>query len=270
MSLRAAASGPPARGPGWPWPACLLAVLALHSAALLLLRDRRPAFEAPPPPEAIMLELTPTPPDVSQPAFAAPPTPTVAPSAPPSEAEAPARPVEVPEPAPLPPAVQPAEAAAAILPPPRPAPVTRPSPPRPVVRRPPPHVAPSNPPPRAASVVPANPAPAAALPTPAASAPSSAATATANWPGLLAAHLARFRHYPAEAERRGFTGVAMMRFSVDASGRVVSASLARGSGHDILDEEAALWLKRAQPLPPPPPDRAAPAQILLPLSFVLH
>jgi hypothetical protein len=29
-------------------------------------------------------------------------------------------------------------------------------------------------------------------------------------------------------------------------------------------------LVRAQPLPPPPADRVAPAQIVVPLAFVLH
>jgi protein TonB len=82
--------------------------------------------------------------------------------------------------------------------------------------------------------------------------------------------LLRFRHYPPDAERRGFTGVTMMRFSVDRSGRIVSSILSRSSGHDVLDQEAEAWLARAQPLPPPPPDMAAPFQILLPLNFVLH
>jgi hypothetical protein len=38
----------------------------------------------------------------------------------------------------------------------------------------------------------------------------------------------------------------------------------------MLDEDAAAWLARAQPLPPPPADRVAPAQIVVPLAFVLH
>jgi protein TonB len=62
----------------------------------------------------------------------------------------------------------------------------------------------------------------------------------------------------------------MMRFSVDASGHIVSQSMVRSSGHDSLDEEAAAWLQRAQPLPAPPPDQVAPAQIVVPLAFVLH
>ena len=65
-------------------------------------------------------------------------------------------------------------------------------------------------------------------------------------------------------------GVVMMRFSVDASGRLVSHSMVRSSGHEVLDEEASAWLERAQPLPLPPADRVAPAQIVVPLAFVLH
>jgi protein TonB len=66
------------------------------------------------------------------------------------------------------------------------------------------------------------------------------------------------------------TGVVLMRFSVDAVGHIVSASMVRSSGHDELDEEAEAWLRRAQPLPPPPSDRVAPAQLVVPLQFVLH
>jgi protein TonB len=93
---------------------------------------------------------------------------------------------------------------------------------------------------------------------------------SAAWANRLAAHLLRFRRYPADAERRGFTGVVMMRFSVDAAGHVAAQTMLRSSGHDQLDEEAAAWLQRAQPLPVPPPDRVAPAQITVPLAFVLH
>ena len=65
------------------------------------------------------------------------------------------------------------------------------------------------------------------------------------------------------------TGTVMMRFSVDAAGTIVTATMLRSSGHDILDTEAEAWLRRAQPLPKPPPDRVAPAQTVVPLNFVL-
>ncbi len=125
---------------------------------------------------------------------------------------------------------------------------------------------------QATSAVPDPPRPS-PVPAPSASAaapPSSPGPDASTWPSRVASHLLRFRHYPPEAERRGFSGVTMMRFSVDASGHVVSASVVHSSGHDVLDEDAVAWLQRAQPLPAPPPDKMAPVQIIVPLSFVIH
>ncbi len=293
MSEASAGGGAWPDAPRWRWPASFAAVLALHALAFQLLRDVAPSQTPMPPQEAVLLDLspplreaqpaaTPRPADATPvpPPPAAPPLPSPAPTPPaeavqPLEATRPAEPALATPVPPEPPPVVPVMPEA-VLPPPPPPRETRPPLRRAPARRP----AAAAPPPLPASAIP-SPAPAsppvAAAPSPPAANPSAANAASeasareaATWASRLAAHLVRFRHYPPDAERRGFTGVAMMRFSVDASGRIVSASLVRGTGHETLDEEAQAWLQRAQPLPPPPPDKVAPNQIVVPFSFVLR
>ena len=60
----------------------------------------------------------------------------------------------------------------------------------------------------------------------------------------------------------------MVDFALDASGRVTSAALARSSGDGALDAEAVAAVRRASPLPPPPP--GAPRVYLAPIRFALR
>lgn len=83
---------------------------------------------------------------------------------------------------------------------------------------------------------------------------ASASAAAQTWQSRLLAHLERRKRYPAEARARRLQGVAQVRFTMDRSGRVLSAALERSSGHAALDREALALLQRAQPLPPPPPE----------------
>ncbi len=108
------------------------------------------------------------------------------------------------------------------------------------------------------------------------SAPSSAASgigrgrsdADTNYRGLVAAHLARHKQYPAEARARNEQGSATLTFTLDGSGRVTSARLVRGSGSASLDQEAQAIARRASPFPAPPNGR--PARFTVPVSFGLR
>lgn len=73
-----------------------------------------------------------------------------------------------------------------------------------------------------------------------------------NWKSLLIARLERYKRYPSEAQARGEHGVAQLAFSIDRSGGVHHAHIARSSGSNLLDRETLLLIERAQPLPPPP------------------
>lgn len=73
----------------------------------------------------------------------------------------------------------------------------------------------------------------------------------ASWRGSLMAHLNRHKRFPSGSAG---TGVVTVAFTIDRSGRVLSAQLARGSGDSALDAEAVSLPRRASPVPAPPPD----------------
>ncbi len=80
--------------------------------------------------------------------------------------------------------------------------------------------------------------------------------AGANYPDLVAAHLARFQRLPAEARAQRADAVATVRFTLDGSGRVSSVTLVRPSGVAALDRESQDAVRRASPFPAPPNGRA--------------
>lgn len=100
-----------------------------------------------------------------------------------------------------------------------------------------------------------------AAPSPGASASNS--RARASWAAMISAHLNRFKRYPRGAD--GITGRPVVRFSLDGSGRVTSASLVRSSGSSVLDDEAVSTVRRASPFPAPPDGRGA--SFSVPVNF---
>jgi protein TonB len=74
----------------------------------------------------------------------------------------------------------------------------------------------------------------------------------ANYNGMVAAHLARHKQYPAAARSAGTEGVATVSFSLDGGGRVTSVRLARASGIAVIDQEVLTMVRRASPFPRPP------------------
>ncbi len=95
-------------------------------------------------------------------------------------------------------------------------------------------------------------------------------TAT-DYTSRLRAWLERHKEYPRRARLRRQEGTATLRFVVDGRGRVLSHSIDRGSGYDLLDEAVEEMIVRAQPLPAPPLagglDRM---EITVPVQFVLR
>lgn len=88
----------------------------------------------------------------------------------------------------------------------------------------------------------------------------------ASWRGALMAHLNRHKRFPAGAAS---TGVVTVAFTIDRSGRVLSARLVRGSGDAALDNEAVALARRASPVPAPPPNVGGGGSIVLavPIRF---
>jgi TonB family protein len=86
-----------------------------------------------------------------------------------------------------------------------------------------------------------------------------------NYRGIVAAHLARYKQFPADARSHGDQGVASVTFTLSGSGSVTSARLARSSGIASLDREVTAMVRRASPFPPPPDGRSA--SFTVPISF---
>lgn len=89
-----------------------------------------------------------------------------------------------------------------------------------------------------------------------------------NYRGLVAAHLARYKQYPADARSSGKTGTAAVTFSIGGSGGVGSVSLARSSGVPSIDQEVVAMVRRASPFPAPPGGR--PQSFTVPVNFSLR
>jgi protein TonB len=137
---------------------------------------------------------------------------------------------------------------------------------KPSAREPTPHRAHGKP---AASTPPSSKrAAAAAAASPSTGAAPGRSDADTNYRGLAAAHLARFKQFPAEARSRGDQGNGLVTFSIDGSGRVTKVALVRGTGVASLDQETQAMVRRASPFPPPPGGR--PVTITAPVSFHLR
>lgn len=71
------------------------------------------------------------------------------------------------------------------------------------------------------------------------------------WQKQLLAHLDRHKRYPPGASHS--TGETTLTFVLDRTGRVVSAVVLKGSGDAALDQAALTMMRRADPVPAPPP-----------------
>ncbi len=91
------------------------------------------------------------------------------------------------------------------------------------------------------------------------------------WQGRLAGLLQRAKRYPESAREAGQEGAAAVTFTMDRAGRVLSVRLARSSGSQALDEEAVALVRRAEPLPAPPPELPGQTVTLtVPIRFSLR
>jgi protein TonB len=75
----------------------------------------------------------------------------------------------------------------------------------------------------------------------------SSSMSVATWRGMVVAHMNRHKRYPG-----GGGGTSSVAFTIDHSGRVLSARLIRSSGSAALDQEAVSLARRASPVPAPP------------------
>ena len=91
------------------------------------------------------------------------------------------------------------------------------------------------------------------------------------WQGELLARLEQFKRYPMEAQSKREEGTAMLHFSMDRKGHVLSVSIRTSSGHRVLDEETLALVRRAEPLPAPPDSiEGNPISLTVPVDFNLR
>jgi TonB family protein len=90
----------------------------------------------------------------------------------------------------------------------------------------------------------------------------------ANYNGRVAAHLARHKRFPEGAQSKRNEGTAVVRFSLDGGGRVITVKLITSSGVAALDQEAQAMVRRASPFPAPP--SGGTMEFTVPLSFQIH
>lgn len=90
------------------------------------------------------------------------------------------------------------------------------------------------------------------------------------WQKALLFHLNRHKRYPSVARNKRIQGIAKVEFKIDAGGKLVEAQIVKGSGSDVLDEEAMAVLKRASPFPAPPGLAAGEVvHLALPIEFTI-
>ncbi|GEK96382.1 hypothetical protein GKA01_15790 [Gluconobacter kanchanaburiensis NBRC 103587] len=91
------------------------------------------------------------------------------------------------------------------------------------------------------------------------------------WQGELLARLERFKRYPAAAQSIRQEGTSLLHFVMDRKGHVLSASLSRSAGYDLLDAETLALIRRAEPLPIPPDSvQGDPLSLTVPIEFYLE
>lgn len=71
------------------------------------------------------------------------------------------------------------------------------------------------------------------------------------WQKELVAHLDKHKRYPPAREQKAAQIV--LALTLDRMGRVVSATVNKSSGDQAFDDAALSMVKRASPVPPPPP-----------------
>ena len=75
--------------------------------------------------------------------------------------------------------------------------------------------------------------------------------ARVTWQKELLAHLNKYKRYPAERSQK--SAEILVSLTLDRTGHVLAANVARGSGDEAFDKAAISMVERANPVPAPPP-----------------
>lgn len=86
---------------------------------------------------------------------------------------------------------------------------------------------------------------------------AAAGVSSAKWQSKVQAHLERKKRAAQRSLGRGAKGIVQVAFVIDAAGKVLSARVSGSSGNAQIDQAALEAVKRASPVPAPPPAMAA-------------
>jgi periplasmic protein TonB len=99
---------------------------------------------------------------------------------------------------------------------------------------------------------------------------AAASVISQSWQGAIGAWLEAHKTYPEEARRRGDHGRAIVRFTVDRDGHVLTVQLMTGTGSASLDDAVERLLRGAR-LPPFPTDMVEPSvTVTLQIRYTLE
>jgi protein TonB len=98
------------------------------------------------------------------------------------------------------------------------------------------------------------------------------ADAQASWESRLLAKLESKKRYPRACQARHEEDVVYVKFVLNRQGEVLPGSaIVRSNGYPLLDSEVLDLLKRASPLPPPPPEvHEQQIELVVPVEFYIH
>jgi len=75
--------------------------------------------------------------------------------------------------------------------------------------------------------------------------------AQVTWQKELLAHLDKYKRYPSDRSQK--SAEILISLSLDRTGHVLAANVAKSSGDEAFDRAALAMVERASPVPPPPP-----------------
>lgn len=94
---------------------------------------------------------------------------------------------------------------------------------------------------------------------------------SSEWKSRLLSHLERYKRYPEAAKNRREEGSALVGFTLDREGHVLTFYLARSSGSNELDDAAQAMVERASPVPSLPDDVIGQTvQLTVPVRFSIR
>jgi len=91
-----------------------------------------------------------------------------------------------------------------------------------------------------------------------------------NYSSLLRAHIAKHKKYPRIAQRRKMQGEVIIEIQIGGDGSLISKSIQKSSGHNVLDKEGMNMMEKSKPFPVPPDTlKDSVTNVVVPIAFNL-